>query len=212
MLLSFFIILNAHSTFEVSKSQTVLNSLSSAFAIDREIVLSAPSDIASLNQSIHEGSVLDNLQSYFTAQIIDVQARQNRLGTEMHMRMPFENFKNAVDSALIPQKDSSRPDNVDRSFLLTLVSVMDTQNAVPYRMDMMVSSAVSPEKLVAQNPEKYRVMSAEISEIAKRLEAAGMPGKFMSVGIGSGQEGMVDLYFRRHQAFILPEAQKEGGS
>jgi hypothetical protein len=210
MLLSFFIILNALSTFETIKSQEILNSLNTSFSLERPVALSAPGKVESFDQSINEGSILDNLQSYFTSQIADVKAKQNRAGTEMHIRMPFDKFQEAIASALTVQKNPDRPDGVDRSFLPTLVSLMDTQNTTPYRMDIMIASPLSPEKLVSEAPEKYKRMSQDVAAIAKKLEDSGMPVKFLSVGIGTGQEGMVDLYFRRHEAFMLSETPAGG--
>jgi hypothetical protein len=210
MLLSFFIIINALSSFESEKSKTVLDSLSEAFSVKKQEILSAPGEIPSIEASIHEGSVLDQLESYFTAQIVGVTVKQDRTGSEMHVRMPFENFKNALALALEPQSTEPAAGSANRGLKPMLNSLMDTQNAIPYRMDMILGSSLAPERLVAEKPQLYKTMSRDIAAVAARLESAGMPLKFMSVGIGTGEEGMLDLYFRRHEGFSLPQAKTEG--
>lgn len=203
MMLSFFIILNAMSSFKAEKAQAVLQSLEKVFTSDREIILTVPGDVPTSDTSIHEGSVLDDLQSYFTAQIVGIQVKQNRLGTEMQVRMPLEKFKVSIDNAL-----NTELRNENNSFLPTLISLLNSQNAVPYRMDIVLRSDTPPLDLISNQPEQYKKLIREISFVSEKLEEAGMAPKFISIGLGQGEEGMIDIYFRRHKAFKMALGQK----
>ena len=64
MLLSFFIILNAISSFEITKTQPILNSLSMTFAskqTDQQII---PGKVVSQSSQKMEGSALDKIEAF----------------------------------------------------------------------------------------------------------------------------------------------------
>lgn len=201
MLLSFFIILNSVSNFELTKAQPVLNSLASVFSKDvLPEDIRPPGQRANVAQSSREGDTLSQVQAFFTSTITGVDAKQNRLGTEMHMRMSFADFEKAVNEALTPPKPGE-PENIDRSFLPTLVSLLGAEDTTPYRMDMVLSTAENPAELQASQPEQYKKLNAGIARIAAKLESAGMPARLISAGLEKGSADTVDLYFRRHEPF-----------
>lgn len=192
MLLSFFIILNAMSNFEVTKSREVLNSITVAFSEEET------SDDISANiqedpmASYREGDTLDKLKSLFEAQITGVEAKKNRLGTTMHLRMNLDHFD---------QQITSEDGRFGGELGPTLVSLLGTEDSVPYSMDMMINIEQSPSKAQNEQPEDVAQRIRRVSGYANMIEEAGLPRKFLTAGLARGPEGTIDLFFRRYEAF-----------
>lgn len=200
MLLSFFIILNGLSNFEDEKSKPVLGSLALAFsfkelaAIDEE-----PTTMESVEESTHEGDVLSNIDELFQARIEGVKTQKNRLGTIMHISMPFEEFEKGI---LIPDKRTDGKALESEGFFLpTLISLLRARDDIPYRMDMVLNISESPSKVQSENPSVMHESLAEIAAIAQQLEESGLPKKLVTAGLGAGKEKNIDLYFRRYEPF-----------
>lgn len=195
MLLSFFIILNAVSTFESVKSRPVLNSISLTFSSDEvEKERNKPSNFVEANSRTEkQATTLDKLEGLFDANIVGVKIRKNRLGTVMQIRMGFDEFSRAVEL----------PAQATGSFVPTLVSLIRTRDgAIPYRMDMILN--VDPKRIEkADQGDLSGILSARrnITRLSQKLESKGVEKKLMSAGLGPGEDGMVDIVFRRYEAF-----------
>lgn len=202
MLLSFFIILNAISSFEVTKSQPVLNSLTVAFSNKRatEDVAPGASKIKTPNKQL--GSTLDQVQGLFESQIATAKAKQNRLGTNMVVRMPFDDFQKAMRSSLTVRDDSPslmRSEQVD--LLPMLVSLLETQRDVTYKMDMLLMVDDEPTTIISEAPDQFSALNRSVSAIARTLEEAGLPRKQVSAGLKQGSDGIIELVFSRYLPF-----------
>ncbi len=200
MLLSFFIILNSKSTFDTTKTKAVVNSLSMVFSSEEHPDDLAPSIMQSPLSSIREGSTLTQLNALFSSEISGVESKTNRLGTIMHISLKDEEFEKVLKSSLGGAK-SIPISGGNFDFLATLVSLLNSQDSMPYRMDIVLSLGQNPSKLQNENPDEMTTRIAQVSSYAKRLEEAGLPPKFVTSGIGRGRAGMIDLYFYRYRAF-----------
>ncbi|MGH1399268.1 MAG: hypothetical protein ACRBCT_08655 [Alphaproteobacteria bacterium] len=202
MLLSFFIILNGTADFEDTKSRPVLNSIALAFS-DREVKEETfkPNTVESAEKSVREGSTLDKIQGVFQSHITGYEVTKNRLGTEMHIRMPIPRFERAVLTPL-----ASETLQTDEGFLPTLVSLIQTRESKnPYRMDMVMNMDAEPAKMALESPQSLKNSIKIAAAFTDALERAGMERKLISTGLEKGEVGFIDLYFRRYEPFTLPQ-------
>ncbi|MCC6598353.1 MAG: hypothetical protein IT559_06155 [Alphaproteobacteria bacterium] len=197
VLLCFFIVLNSISTFEIAKARPVLDSLGLAFRTENADPLHGMRESIPLAQNqdtqnaMSKGSTVQRVEGFFSSQIEGVETKQNRLGTELAVRLAFKDFEKEINEELTPGTESKR-------FLPMLVSLLDTQQmqgVEPYRMDMVLETK---EKPYSAEGEKA---SAALVSIAGRLETAGIPARLMGAGLSAGEAGMLTLYFRRHEPF-----------
>ena len=98
MLLSFFIVMNGLSEFgvEEDRAKSVLNSLSMAFTNESVPTEESPGIEPTIYNEQREGDTLEMVEGLFNAHISNVQTKKNRLGTQMHVRMPISSFENAI--------------------------------------------------------------------------------------------------------------------
>ncbi|MGH1375729.1 MAG: hypothetical protein ACRBCK_05195 [Alphaproteobacteria bacterium] len=203
MLLSFFIVLNAISSFEEVKSQPVLNSLSLAFS--QEAVkedLQSPSQEVNPRAVENEGDTLDKIEGLFQGHIAGFDATKNRLGTVMHVRVPIIEFESAID---VSELDFLSSDQQGRgSFAQTIVTVLRSgQNNNPYRIDMLLNIPQDPATQMQRNPGEFRAELKRVSGYANILQENGLPKKTITIGLTQGDSGYIDLYFRRYEPFDL---------
>lgn len=195
MLLAFFIILNSMSNFEEHVAKTVLNSITITFS-DEEVPADIDSNITDdIQQSYHEGDVLDRLQELFKSQISGAKIKKDRLGVTMQMRLPLETFEAQI------MRGQSAEDASGVDLKKTLVSLLNSGEGVQYRMEIMLNLPQNPSKLQKDQPQ---YMSGEIERVAryaKVLEDAGLPKTYVTPGVEEGPEGTVTLFFRRYQPF-----------
>lgn len=199
MLLSFFIILNTLSNFEDVKSRPVLNSIATTFSSNAPEEVHSPNAVESTQKSINEGDTLDNLKSLFNAHITGAKVSKNRLGTMMHIQMPLKQFESSL---LAPSRNRAPSQRLGApgTFTPTLVSLMQTRETdIPYRMDMVLNTAIDPASAVVDEPEQIRLDMRKISTLSKRLEESGLQKKLISAGMAKGEVGMIDLYFTRYE-------------
>lgn len=208
MLLAFFIILNSISSFEDTKSRPVLNSLIVAFSTRDPIDLVPPGPMREQTLAMNEGSTLDQLEELFRSQISAAETRQNRLGTTMYVRMPFDEFRETIARSLsgTPSPKVNPLDKPSYNILPLLVSLLETQDGITYKMDMILNIKEEPATLVASEPEKFAGLNNDISAIARVVTKAGLPTHQVTSGIQRGEAGFVNLVFRRYQPFNPLEA------
>lgn len=220
MLLSFFIILNSLSDFNEEKATKIQYSLTIAFASHEDLEYGLdPSLVDSPAQSFKEGDALENIEALFTAQITGVKVQKNRFGNRMKITLPAEELERVLMGS--DNNKSSRPkavvrDDMNGAFGSTLVSFLDIQTAIPYQMDMIlhVSDKQSDEGSMTQE-EKTQIH--KVASYSDYLEKLGVPGRIITAGISSGEQGMVDLYFKRYEPLdfdpgkVYRSSVKEGG-
>lgn len=208
MLLAFFIILNAISNFEQTKVRPVMDSLGYTFAskVSNEPVDEQPSVTEDEDEtSIHEGDTLERMQALFNAQIPGHDTVLSHQKGEMYVKLPFDEFEAAVMAVGQRNLLEQRNENVKLLkgfFLPTLVALMKSDGAgKPYRMDMMLNIGENPAALQNQQPKQLAATIAQMGAIAGKIEASGLSPKLISAGLQKGEEGTVELLFRRHVPF-----------
>ena len=207
MLLSFFLILNGISDFEKNKSYPVLNSLNITFASKDTEDSVMPAAQAPEDNSSRSGETLDQVDALFRVHISSTQARQNRLGTEMHMRMDYDEFVQALSLSLREGLSGDR-----QGLVRTLISLLDAQANVPYIIEVVHNIGENPANLDNSSVRKAYEES-KLPSLMTRLQKAGMPSHLITMGIGDGQSDTVDLFFRRYQpltAGSFPEDNRRG--
>lgn len=196
MLLSFFLILNSMSSFEDIKSSPVLNSLSLAFSNEDPPDDAEPGIEESTDASFREGDTLDRIQSLFTSQIVGADVKKNRLGTEMRIRVSLDRFDNQF-----MQGGAGSPGGLGADFVKTLVSLIEAQDAIPYSMDMVMNIGANPASELNERPQEAIAAVTKAAGYAQKLETTGLPRRLVTTGLGAGEGGTVDLYFRRYAPF-----------
>lgn len=202
--------LNAMSSFETDKSQTVLKSIEFAFSSSAVTHSAAPSMEDEPEQDEEEGDALDHLQRLFETEISGIEATKNRLGTELHIRLPLAALEKAVKNSPLQAPAQPEPQEgqelgavmappIGGFFLPTLVSLMESDEAgVSYRMDMVMNMNGNPAALHNDGAASMDAAKRTMSGIAEAIETAGLPKKLISPGIAQGRRGFADLYFRRY--------------
>ncbi len=198
MLLSFFIILNALSNFEEAKARPVINSVSVAFSSKDTVKDLSPNLESDPLQSYRSGDALDQLDELFKAQISGVETQKNRLGTIMHLRVRLDEFEGGL---MAPISESEDVSDFEGPFLPMLVSLLKAENAIPYRMDMMLNIESDASDLQQDNPEALLSYLKKAASYAQTLERAGLPTQLVTAGLKKGERDYIDLYFYRHIPF-----------
>ncbi|PCI56063.1 MAG: hypothetical protein COB36_04525 [Alphaproteobacteria bacterium] len=209
MLLSFFIVMNAVSSFDDSKTSPVISSLSLAFSNHIPKESEDPVKEATPRVASGEGDTLEALDGLFNAHISGFQATRNRLGTVMHVRTDVGAFENAIDISGIGYDDVAMDGR--GSFVLSMVSILRSQEkGQAYRVDMILNLAEDPAVLQKESPDEFLRDLKRVSGFAEKLERSGLPKKMISAGVGKGDIGFIDLYFYRYKPFdILAEINSE---
>lgn len=218
MLLAFFIVLNAMSSYEPNLAEPIIKSLDNTFSTDAVKKDAAPSVKEDPVQSVNEGDIFDRIDALFTAQIVSYKKTISSNRGEMMLELPLEKFSQGVMAA--GQKDlttMSTARNVRGNFLVpTLVSIIKSeQRDITYRMDIIMHLSDNPANLQNQNPTKIAAVMRRGSALAQKLEQGGFSQKLINIGLKKGDEKMVELVFRRHEPFqVLTEEERllQGGA
>jgi hypothetical protein len=206
MLLSFFIILNALASFDDDKSKPVVKSLALAFST-KEIVDDALAnstvESAAEQESFKEGSTIDKIQGLFENQISGIEMRKNRFGTEMYIRIPINDFKDALMEPISNQKTRSGVPRVGNVLVPVLISLLQGNEdaEAAYQMDMLMGVDGNPARLMNEALQDMNDVIKQSAVFAQRLEESGLPKEYITAGIRKGQPGFVDLHFRPYQPF-----------
>ncbi len=195
MLLSFFIIMNSNSGFDKTKANPVMRSVSVAFSGKTKEQGQAP-----LNEFVEialkgEGDSLERIESLFVTNLTDAQAKRNRLGNMMRIRLPVGSFARGIE---ISEENGGTRGN----FVPTLVALLQTQDrGIPYRMDMLLSVAQDPADMAGNDPESFQKKREMVAGFAQKLEDMGIPKNLLSAGLQRGENGFIDIYFVRDEPF-----------
>lgn len=211
MLLAFFIVLNAISSFEEKKMSPVMESVEAAFSNHVERKDTKPSVTPSPVESINEGETVERLDALFQAQISSFEAKKNSRTGTMYVELPLETFSKSIMT--IGQEDLTKTRRISgnkKFFLPTLISILKSdQQGVPYRMDVVLHTKENPAKLQNQKPKFLLKTMKREGGFARQLEKAGLSQKLISMGIRQGDPEVVELVFRRHVPFSPVELEKE---
>jgi hypothetical protein len=215
MLLAFFIVLNALSTYEEAKVKPIFESLEAAFAsrVDAEGDL-RPSVTKSKEHSINEGNTVDRLHALFRSRIPakDIVKSQHR-GT-MQVIMGIDEFELIVMSLSEGRKFGEKQESgAGGLFLPTLVALLRSdQLKTPYHMDIVLNLNNKPAYMQNSEPKKLGLSMKRMSSFSKRIEEAGLPSKLITIGMQEGKEDTIELLFKPHIPFSPVNSDYEVGT
>ena len=192
MLLAFFMVLNAISTYEEAKSKPIMGALNYTFntkVLPSEEVMPSVSENEDV-KSTGQGDTLERMKALFNGQIAGESAINKTRG-ELYIRVPFDEFNNAVIGV--------SQGKTGTKFTSTFLSLMKNDEAgAPLRMDMLLGVSENPAAMQNDDPQRLARLTKDMSAIAERLETAGLQKKLISTGVQKGDDGIVELIFRRH--------------
>lgn len=203
MLLAFFIVLNALSSFEEKKFTPILQSLENTFASDSNWDAKSTSLREDPLQSVLEGDSIDRLNALFEAQISAFRATKSKSRGVMHVEMPFDVFYNAIIQIGQQELTQSNKDRIERDFFLpTLVSILKSEDqGAAYRMDIVLQMEQDPAVMQNNAPGDLKTVVNRVGGVARKLEEFGLPKNLMSIGLSKGKENTVELFFYKHVPF-----------
>jgi flagellar motor protein MotB len=212
MLLAFFIVLNAISSYEELKTEKVKRSVLLAFSKDQTMKENLPSPRPDEARSMKEGHSFDRLDALFEAQIAGFEAVQSKSRGVMMVKVPVDKFTEAIMA--LDQKDAtqypSRRDVRGNFFLPTLVSILRSDlDGAPTRMEILFGLNGNPAELKNQEPTTIRQAIDQAGVLSQRLEKQGMPQKLLNIGLENSNPDFVNLVFRKYEPFS-PVKVKEG--
>jgi len=211
MLLSFFIVMNSISSFEENKAQPVLNSLNQAFTnVDMEIKKPSAQPIEqAIEKSLRKGDTLEAIEGIFNAHIGGFEAKRNRLGTIMHVKLPIGRFESAIniDGYENYRKEPGEPG----AFAQTLITLIRSaeNSGQQYRVDMILNVGQDPAQYQTSAPTDFTKDIARVGNLATALGETGLPQKMMSIGMRQGKTGMLDVFVRRYAPLKFNESTAE---
>lgn len=204
MLLAFFIVLNAISSYEELKTEKVKRSIELAFSKDPDIKEDMPSVRDDPLKSLKEGHTFDRLDALFESQITSFESSHSKTIGVMMVKVPYDDFEKAIMTT--GQKDllqyPSRQAVRGNFFLPTLVSLLRADiDGAPTRMEILINVDGNPAQMQNQEPLKIESTISTVGEFSQRLQTQGMPQKLINIGISNGDPDYVDLVFRKYIPF-----------
>ncbi|MBI1300124.1 MAG: hypothetical protein GC137_00560 [Alphaproteobacteria bacterium] len=208
MLLSFFIVLNAISGYEQTKTEPVIKSISLTFSSEEkrkeQEVSKEPTPVAASKQ----GDTMESLEGLFNAHIAGFQVSRNRLGTIMHVRSDVKEFEKAIniqggsyDQAAMGEQGS---------FAQTLVTLLRSEEeGKSYSIDMYLNTPEDPAEYQKEFYNEFMRDLRQVTGFADRLEDVGLPKRMISAGLAKGDIGYIDLFFYKYKPFDMMAAIKE---
>lgn len=200
MLLAFFIVLNAVSSYESNKMKSVLQTLDSTFSQGAREEWILPSAVEDPDESFREGHVLDQIEGLFEAEIpVFTVSRSDEEGV-MYVRVR----EKYLDRVFAGAGSNSRS-----GFLLRLSNILQTgQDRRQYEMELLLGLGDNPAALAAKKSEKVTHAIEKTAFYAGQATRNGLPPKFMAMGMTRGREGFVDIRFRPYAAGEVIESNR----
>lgn len=204
MLLAFFIVLNAISSYEDKKTESVKHSVEMAFSKNPRVREAAPSVKMDPAQAMKEGSAFSRIEALFDSEISSFKLEKNeRLGIMM-VDVPYQEFSDSIMA--VGQKDllryPTRSAVKANIFLPTLASLLKTRiDGIPTRMEIIVHTKSNPANLKNQDPVNLLATVNQVGAFSRKLDDQGMPQNLINIGLSKGKPEIITLVFRRHIPF-----------
>lgn len=210
MLLAFFIVLNAISSYEDKKKEVVMQSVDVTFSLDVRDRDISPSIADAPEKSVHHGHVFDRLDALFDAQISSYKPTIDIGKGVMTVVMPVEGFSKAMMA--VGQKDllqlSPRTPPRGKFFLPTLASLLQSEiNGQKTSMEIIMHASDNPGHVQNNKPKELSAIASRLTGFSNRMDALGFPQQQLNIGVHKGNKKNVTLVFRRYQPFSF---QKDG--
>ena len=212
MLLAFFIVLNAISTFEENKAAKVRRSVEDSFSVKITRDNEAPSVTQGKAKSINEGNSFDRVEALFKSQFSGVKPSKDLSRGVMMIDLPYVKFEkaiNALDQYDLTQSPA-RNEVRENFFLPTLSSILQANiNGAPTRMEIYMHMNDNPASLQNDQPRDVRVTTNLLGEFSRKIQSNDVPEKLINIGIAKGDPTVVRLVFRKYVPFSVTDSKPE---
>ena len=212
MLLAFFIVLNALSTFDENKVEPILGNLEKTFSTTNSDIAQRrpsvrPSDSSEEFSGEGKASTINRLKDLFRGRLSQIEITENTEKGIMMVEVPYQDFSTAT---LIVGQTADILDVEEVPFLPTLVSLLKTaQDGNIYRMDILLQTDEDPLDLKQNAPDRFRTARDNVGRLSRRLEDAGLSPYHLSIGLREGQENTLNLIFTPYEALNILENRAE---
>lgn len=213
MLLAFFIVLNAISSFQEDKASKVRRSVERAFTVQVMEDNERSSVTEGKAQSVNEGNSFDRLEALFQSQLSGFDSTKDLSRGIMMVEVDYTRFKEAIN--VLNQQDLTQTPTRDETrgnfFLPTLSSIMQANiNGAPTRMEIYLHVNQNPGILQNEQPRDVRIKTNILGEFSRKLENQGVPEKLVNIGMIQGDPQKIKLVFRKYTPFspVVMEAKE----
>lgn len=203
MLLAFFIVLNALSTFDEKTARPVMASLERTFAprIYRQDVGQA--QVEAITKSYQEGTSLERISGIFTSRIPGITVERQREGV-LSVRVKTSDLMDAINKmATVTEFDKDKY-LAYRDIFVAVLSSQKTEQ--PLRMDVIINKAKSPSDADKGTDNLTTNDIEEVSKMAAILQAQGLPINLYSFSYVQGEKNKTDITFEVYEPYNFGEA------
>ena len=191
LLLAFFIMLNAISSFQDTKVNPRIESIDKKFATKAVGDTSLPARIASADNAGGAGEAFDNIEGNLKSQGIPFTSQRLRGNSVLFVRVPEQRFL-----AMIGLGNASDSDEKNIFLGKLVMMMMPAANiGVRYRMNIMLALGDNPATIARENPDKVRARIHLADRMANMLIKHRFDPAYLTAGLQSGTEGFIDIYF-----------------
>ena len=214
MLLAFFIVLNAISSYEEYKVKPVMNNIKTTFAPRALRPATAPSRKRNPIEAMGEGSTIERLQALFRAQIPSADIHYNPSTGVMRTEMAYDKLEQAVMAIGQEKPDFDNLENASHDFFVPmLAALLDLKKADrPYRMSMIRTFSRDPASRYIKRKSMMQKRIESHGVLAKKLVEGGVSGKVLSVGLQAHDEAdRAILFFRPYEKYRKGSVNSQSG-
>lgn len=198
MLLAFFIVLNALSTFDETTARPVMASLEKTFAprIYKQDIGQA--SVEAVTKSNREGTSLEQISGIFTSRIPAIKIERQREG-QLHVRV---NTKDLLDSIQKMETISEYDEDKYLAYRDIFVAVLASQDTdYPLRMDVVLNLPQSPSDYKKGKRSLSNDRIVDIAKIASILQKQGLPIHLYSFSFKKGTKNKADIKFHAYEPY-----------
>ena len=191
LLLAFFIVLNAMSSFQEEKTKPRIESIDKKFATKAVGDKALPSRIASAENSGGAGEAFDNVEGSLKSQGIPFTSERLRGNSVLFVQMPEQRFLALI--GLGAANDSNEQNLFLGKLVMMLMPASNT--SIHYKMHVMLALGDNPSTVARDNPDRARARAFLADRIASALVNHHFDPASLITGLQSGRAGFIDLYF-----------------
>lgn len=199
MLLAFFMVLNAISTFDETKSRPVVQSIEKTFGTEVRSGGIAPTEEETedpQSQVVGVGHAFEKLDELFHAEIPSFTSKIIEENNMMFVRMKESEFRTAMGM------DAAGPPNEFMKKFLEITSPKNQEQR--YEINVLAGIGDNPAYAVTKGYTGIETAVRLAGSYGEKLIAAGLPPHLISVGLQRGRAGFVDIYFTRYMGPPAP--------
>lgn len=191
LLLAFFIVLNAMSSFQEEKIKPRIESIDEKFATKAVGDSGLPSRIASAENAGGAGEAFDNVEGSLKSQGIPFTSQRLRGNSVLFVQLPEQRFLALI--GLGNANDSTEKNIFLGKLVMMLMPASNT--SIHYKMNVMLALGDNPSAVARDNPDKIRARAYLADRIANALVYNQFNPASLTTGLHGGKPGYIDLYF-----------------